>query len=73
MLALAVSVAVSVGLAACSRKIADPITGVWQAVVLNKAGEEVAFKLEVKHEGDQVIGALVNGGQRADLTGNGKK
>jgi len=69
MLALATSVVVSAGLAACSRKPADPITGVWQALVLNKAGEEVAFKLEIEREGDQITGALVNGDQRVVSTG----
>lgn len=69
MLALAVSVAVSAGLASCSLKLADPITGAWQAVVLNKAGEEVAFKLEIEREGGQITGALVNGDQRVASTG----
>jgi len=69
MLALAISAVVSAGLAACSRKPADPITGVWQAMVLNKAGEEVAFKLGIEREGDQITGALVNGDQRVVSTG----
>src|SRR5262245_16057615 len=69
MLALAMSVTVGAGLAACFRKTADPITGVWQAMVLNKAGEEIAFKLEIEREDDRIIGALVNGDQRVVSTG----
>ncbi|MCI0390847.1 MAG: TlpA family protein disulfide reductase [Acidobacteria bacterium] len=68
-LALTISVVVGAGLAACSPKTADPITGVWQAMVLNKAGEEIAFKLEIKREGEQIAGALVNGDQRVVSTG----
>jgi thiol-disulfide isomerase/thioredoxin len=57
------------GLAACQRvKEADPIAGTWQAVVLNKAGEEVAFVLELRREGDQLIGTLVNGDDRIQST-----
>ena len=69
MLALAISVVAGAGLAACSQKTADPITGVWQAMVLNKAGEEVAFKLEIEREGDKITGALVNGDQHVVSTG----
>jgi alkyl hydroperoxide reductase subunit AhpC len=58
MLALAISVVAGAGLAACSPKTADPITGVWQAMVLNKAGEEVAFKLEIEREGDKITGSV---------------
>ncbi|MCI0525619.1 MAG: TlpA family protein disulfide reductase, partial [Acidobacteria bacterium] len=32
--------------------------------IRNKSGEEVAFTLEVKREGDQIVGSLVNGGDR---------
>jgi peroxiredoxin len=55
-------------LTSCSRPYADPITGEWSAVVLNKAGEEVAFKLEVKRSDAQLVGALVNGDQRVEST-----
>jgi len=60
---------VSGWLAACHQQPADPISGTWQAAVLNKAGEEVAFKLEIKREGEQVTGALVNGDERVVSTG----
>jgi hypothetical protein len=69
MLAIAVSVMVGAWLASCSLKLADPITGAWQAMVLNKAGEEVAFKLEIERESGQITGALVNGDQRVVSTG----
>ncbi len=52
---------------ACSRR-ADSINGEWRAVVLNKAGEEIGFKLEIKHEGALAAGALVNGDQRVEST-----
>jgi thiol-disulfide isomerase/thioredoxin len=64
---LAAFVAVA-GLSACQREIGDPIAGTWQAVVLNKAGEEVAFKLDLTREGEQVSGALVNGDDRVVST-----
>jgi hypothetical protein len=68
MLALAVLATAVAVLAACSGQSADSITGVWRAVVLNKAGEEIEFKLEIKREGEQVTGALVNGDQRVVST-----
>jgi peroxiredoxin len=55
-------------LTSCSRTYADPIAGEWSAVVLNKAGEEVAFKLEIKRSDAQIVGALVNGDQRVEST-----
>ncbi|MBO0798400.1 MAG: TlpA family protein disulfide reductase, partial [Blastocatellia bacterium] len=55
-------------LTSCSRPYADPITGEWRAVVLNKAGEEVPFKLEIKRSGSRIVGALVNGDQRVEST-----
>ena len=67
-LALVVLAMAVAGLAACSGQSADSITGVWQAVVLNKAGEEIEFKLEIKREGEQITGALVNGDQRVVST-----
>ncbi len=59
----------ALGLAGCQRlEEADPIAGTWQAVVLNKAGEEVAFLLELRREGEQLIGTLVNGDDRIQST-----
>ena len=58
---------VGLGLMACSRSEAD-VVGVWRATVLNKAGEEVAFKLEITRDGDRVVGALVNGDERVTST-----
>jgi thiol-disulfide isomerase/thioredoxin len=55
-------------LSACRQPETDPISGIWQATVRNKAGEEVAFKLDLKREGDQVVGALVNGQDRVEST-----
>jgi hypothetical protein len=54
---------------AFSQKATDVLSGDWRAVVLNKAGEEIAFKLEIKRDGGQVSGALVNGEQRVESTG----
>jgi peroxiredoxin len=54
--------------AACGQRT-DSINGEWRAVVLNKSGEEIGFKLEIKHEGAMVAGALVNGDQRVESTG----
>jgi thiol-disulfide isomerase/thioredoxin len=53
---------------ACRQEATDMITGEWRAVVLNRAGEEVAFKLDLKREGEQVTGALVNGDERVVST-----
>jgi peroxiredoxin len=58
-----------IGFSACSQKTTDALSGDWRAVVLNKAGEEIAFKLEIKRDGGQVSGALVNGEQRVESTG----
>lgn len=52
---------------ACARR-ADTHDGEWRAVVLNKAGEEIGFKLAITHTGEQVSGALVNGDQRVEST-----
>jgi peroxiredoxin len=49
---------------ACRQGTRDPISGLWNATVLNKAGDEVAFTLDLKREGDRVVGALVNGDDR---------
>ncbi|MDX2040066.1 MAG: TlpA disulfide reductase family protein [Acidobacteriota bacterium] len=68
-LALFVLVMAVAGLAACSGQSADSISGVWRAVVLNKAGEEIAFKLEIEGKGGQITGALINGDQRVVSTG----
>jgi len=56
------------GLTACGRPSGNSIGGEWRAVVLNKAGEEIGFKLEIKQADGQVSGALVNGGQRVEST-----
>jgi peroxiredoxin len=55
-------------LTSCLRQYSDPITGEWRAIVLNKAGEEVAFKLDIKRSDAQIVGALVNGDQRIEST-----
>jgi len=53
---------------ACRQGSRDPISGLWNATVLNKAGDEVAFTLDLKREGDRVVGALVNGDDRVVST-----
>ncbi len=60
---------VAIGFSACSQNITDPLSGGWRAVVLNRAGEEIAFKLEISRTGDEISGALVNGEQRVESTG----
>jgi thiol-disulfide isomerase/thioredoxin len=50
----------------CKKK-ADPI-GVWRGTIRNNSGEEVVFTLEVKREGDGIVGALVNGDDRTVST-----
>ena len=54
-------------LASCARKAADPI-GVWQGTIKNNSGETVAFTLEVKRDGDKLVGELVNGDERTTST-----
>ncbi|HEV2663522.1 MAG TPA: TlpA disulfide reductase family protein [Blastocatellia bacterium] len=51
----------------CNKKKADPV-GVWRGTIRNNSGEEVAFTLEVKREGDGIVGALVNGDDRTVST-----
>ncbi|MGH9939738.1 MAG: peroxiredoxin family protein [Blastocatellia bacterium] len=53
-------------LSAC-KKSADPV-GIWRGLIKNNSGEEVAFTLEVKREGDKIIGSLVNGDDRTVST-----
>jgi thiol-disulfide isomerase/thioredoxin len=52
---------------ACSYKSSDPV-GVWRGFIKNPSGEEVAFTLDVKKEGNQIIGSLVNGDDRTTST-----
>jgi thiol-disulfide isomerase/thioredoxin len=49
------------------KKTADPV-GVWRGTIRNNSGEDVAFTLEVKREGDRIVGALVNGTERTVST-----
>lgn len=58
----------AVVLGACGRKPVDPV-GVWRGAIKNNSGETVAFTLEVKRNGDQVVGELVNGDERTVSTG----
>ena len=55
------------GLTGCGRKTSDPV-GIWQGTIKNNSGETVAFTLEVKRDGDKVIGELVNGDERIAST-----
>ncbi len=54
-------------LTACQKNNADP-AGIWRGFVKNNSGEEVAFTLEVKRDGDKIIGSLVNGNDRTTST-----
>lgn len=58
----------SVGLfAGCWRKPADPV-GFWRGTITNNSGEIVDFTLEVKRDGEKIIGELVNGDDRTTST-----
>jgi thiol-disulfide isomerase/thioredoxin len=59
--------AASFSLISCQQKTLDP-TGTWRGFVKNPSGEEVAFTVEVKREGEQISGALVNGEERTPST-----
>jgi thiol-disulfide isomerase/thioredoxin len=59
--------AASFSLISCQQKTIDPI-GTWSGFVKNPSGEEVAFTVEVKREGDQISGSLVNGEERTPST-----
>lgn len=54
-------------LAACRQPV-NPL-GVWRGTIKNSSGETVAFTLEVKREGENLIGSLVNGDERTVSTG----
>ena len=56
-----------IGFAACDQPAQSP-DGVWRGFVKNNSGEEVAFTLEVKREGDKIVGSLVNGDERTTST-----
>lgn len=58
---------VLIGFAACGQPAQSP-DGVWRGFVKTKSGEEVAFTLEVKREGDKIVGSLVNGDDRTTST-----
>src|SRR5262249_37667821 len=57
----------AVAFSAC-KKNADP-AGVWRGLIRNSSGEDVAFTLEVKREGDKIVGSFVNGDDRTVSTG----
>lgn len=48
---------------ACQRQALDP-TGIWRGFIKNPSGEEVAFAVEIKREGNRISGALLNGDER---------
>ena len=53
--------------AGCWRKSADPV-GFWRGTITNNSGEIVDFTLEVKRDGEKIIGELVNGDERTTST-----
>jgi thiol-disulfide isomerase/thioredoxin len=61
------SLVILVAVFSTCKKKADPV-GVWRGTIRNNSGEEVAFTLEVKREGDGIVGALVNGDDRTVST-----
>ena len=52
----------AVAISAC-KKNNEPV-GIWRGQIKNNSGEDVAFTLEVKREGDKIVGSLVNGDDR---------
>src|SRR5215813_5627911 len=61
------SLIIFVGIFSACKKKPDPL-GVWRGTIRNNSGEEVVFTLEVKREGDGIVGALVNGDDRTVST-----
>jgi thiol-disulfide isomerase/thioredoxin len=59
--------AASFFLISCQQKTLDPV-GTWRGYVKNPSGEEVGFTVEVKREGGQISGSLVNGDERTPST-----
>ncbi|MBL8190461.1 MAG: TlpA family protein disulfide reductase [Acidobacteria bacterium] len=53
--------------AGCWRKPVDPV-GFWRGTITNNSGEIVDFTLEVKRDGEKIIGELVNGDDRTTST-----
>ncbi|MDQ3013103.1 MAG: TlpA family protein disulfide reductase [Acidobacteriota bacterium] len=47
----------------CQQKPVNPI-GTWHGLIKNNSGEQVAFTLEVKRDGEKIVGSLVNGNDR---------
>jgi thiol-disulfide isomerase/thioredoxin len=65
---LVVLILATLCLMACNPKPADAV-GVWRGFIKNPSGEAVAFTLDVKKEGNQLVGSLVNGDERTTSTG----
>jgi thiol-disulfide isomerase/thioredoxin len=47
----------------CAKHAAEPV-GVWTGTIRTPSNEQIAFTLDVKREGDRIVGALVNGDER---------
>jgi len=56
-------IAASFSLNACQKRTLDP-TGTWRGFIKNPSGEEVAFAVEIRREGNQITGSLINGDER---------
>src|SRR5262245_13080554 len=65
---LVVLLLAALSLIACGRKQSDAV-GIWRGFIKNPSGEAVAFTLEVKKEGNLLVGSLVNGDERTTSTG----
>jgi thiol-disulfide isomerase/thioredoxin len=61
-------IAASFSLTVCQKQPLDP-TGNWRGFVKNPSGEQVAFAVEIKRDGSQIAGSLVNGEERTPATG----
>lgn len=51
----------------CQPRPLDPV-GAWRGLIKNNSGEQVAFTLEVKRDGDRIVGSLANGDDRTVST-----
>jgi thiol-disulfide isomerase/thioredoxin len=62
-----ISLIIFIAVFSTCKKTADPV-GLWRGTIITNSGEAVAFTLEVKREGDGIVGALLNGDDRTVST-----
>lgn len=67
VLALALLVGAALIFPGCRRRVRE-LNGTWYGMVVNKNGDELPIKMELKREGNNVVGSLVNGDERTTST-----